>query len=513
MAQQTGSGLDWGLILDEQDPEKVAFRFGDEAFTCRQLGAATTALAGRFREEFAPGEIVAVWLPNCPEQLMACVAGFRAGIVPMPLPSEAKLPEVAGILRQSGCRQLIVSPRRHRAMSPSDLRGLDDRGVWAIDRDRLERVAGNPGARELPDLQSRFGDAAALVLHTSGTSCQPKGVVISRSALEHIIRGRIESAGIHRDSVAVVASSLAHSVGLYQALAFLAAGAGFDLLAGYDLRVMAERIQRCRPTHLIMVVAAFEKLLAFPALRGWRWDHLEFASVGADRVPGQLQKDFLARTGRTLAVSYGMTELSWILLNTSGQPGKSTSLGRPTPGVEVRLLGTDGEEVEDGEIGELAARSPKAMLGYLNDPDPVAGRMPDGWIMSGDLVRRDSDGDYWYVGRISDVIGLASGDLVSPFEVERELLGVPGIARCVVLGMPCRGGAGGSVSEVPWAVVVREDPAVTGDAIRDHLEARLSDYKLPRRIVFADEIPRGASGKVSRASLRRALMEGSAPRV
>jgi long-chain acyl-CoA synthetase len=397
---------------------------------------------------------------------------------------------------------LIVGAAQAATISAADFANSALAEIWRIDGGTLERCCHIPAHVSDRPQSACLPQAAALVIHTSGSSGHPKGVVISRSALAQIIAGRIQCAAINERSRAVIASSLAHSVGLYQALACIAAGATFILLASYEVTALAAGINESQPTHLIMVVAAYADLLRSGAVDARSFKHIEFAAVGADRVPAYVQEAYIAITGRPLAITYGMSELSWILLNARGERATCMALGTPTPGVEIRLLDANGEDVSNGETGEIFARSPKAMLGYLCDRDGSTDVFRGDWLRSGDLAYQDANGLYWFAGRIKELIVLPSGDLVAPAEVERAALGIPGIAECVVVGMPSPRQHETDRADEPWALVVSVNPALTAGAILEHLRRSLSAFKLPRKIIFVERIPVGESGKLSRTELR-----------
>ena len=488
----------------EASPSRTAFLYRGKTFTYADVARQTEALSASFQQYFTPGEPVALWLPNSPEIILACLAGFKAGVVPMPVNFDSKLAELAGIIRHARCRHLLITPAMAESIKAADFGNTELKTIRVINGSELtllhtlEPKETDPG-RKAPCEPDR---TTALILHTSGSSGQPKGVMISHTALEHIIQGRIHCANISENSTAVIASSLAHSVGLYQALAFLYSGAAFVLLESYAMDRLAETVNSYKPSHLIMVVSAFEQLLVHARINAGSFQNIVFAAVGADRVTQQVQDNFMALTGRMLAASYGMTELSWMLLNNETSPDKGTALGRPAPGVDIRLQDENGHDVAKGCVGEIVARSPRAMQAYLYNPELTEETLKDGWIRSADLAYEDADGVFWYVGRTKDLIVLNSGDTVSPMEIEKAVLSLPNIADCIVLGMQVYNTDTGSYSEVPWAFISRHDSTIDAAAIMSHLHQQLSDYKLPRELVFLKEFPRGVSGKISRKELR-----------
>ena len=358
-------------------------------------------------------------------------------------------------------------------------------------------------ARSMPDHRREtpvrdIAGGPALVLHTSGTTGRPKGVMLSRAAVEDTVRLRQSFAGMRSDSVAVVPSCLTQSVGLYQSLALLVSGATIVLLRGYDIDRMVECVNRYRPTHLIMVVSAFDGLLFHPAVTRDSLASLRFAAVGADRVTPRVQDRFAALTGRALGTTYGLSESSWALVNAGGRIDKGLSLGRASPGVEVQLLDAEGREVPRGAIGEIHIRSPRTMQGYLNDGEGTRAAFRDGWLATGDLAFSDEEGYFWFAGRSKSIIVLSSGDTVSPAEIEDAILACPGVKACGVIA-----GSAPDGSEVPCAFVAPANGGLSEERLLEFLRARLSDYKLPRRIVFLHDLPQSAGGKIPRELLKQ----------
>lgn len=474
--------------------DKPALVFHDRCYTYGELAAESARLARGLSRRLAPGELLALWLPNGPELLCLYLACLRTGIVPVPLHREMSAPEVGAILRSSRARVLIASA------------SLLADAEQTITQNNLERlyVIGAPargGCHDYGELRCEGGtvasyrgseDSMGFVLHTSGSDGHAKGVMLSWRNLNAILDLRLSHTGLGPDSVSVVASCLTQSVGLHQSLALLAAGGTLVLLEGYDIERMANAIHRYRPTHLIMVVNAFDRLLHHPAITAASLASVRFAAVGADRVTRRVQERFIALTGRPLHVSYGLSESSWAIVNLDGRNDKCLALGKPAPGVAIRLVDEQGLEVPPGATGEIRIRSPRTMLGYLHDPALTRAAFTDGWLHSGDLAWRDDEGYFWFARRSKHIIVLASGDNVSPVEIEQAILGHAGVARCLVTAATSPEDG----SEVPRAFVVRTDTSLRAAEMLDYLRARLSEHKLPREVVFVEELPVGPTGKL-----------------
>ncbi|MBK6280714.1 MAG: acyl--CoA ligase [Gammaproteobacteria bacterium] len=315
--------------------DKPALVFHDRCYTYGELAAESARLARGLSHRLAPGELLALWLPNGPELLCLYLACLRSGIVPVPLHRDMAAPEAGAILRSSRARVLIAS---------GSLLGAAQQ---AIAHDSLERiyVIGAParaGCHDYEELRCEGGtiavyrgsdDSTGFVLHTSGSDGRAKGVMLSWRNLNEILDLRLSQTRLGPDSVAVVASCLTQSVGLHQSLALLAAGGTLVLLEGYDIARMADAIHRYRPTHLIMVVNAFDRLLHHPAITAASLASVRFAAVGADRVTRRVQERHIALTGRPLHVSYGMSESSWAILNLEGA---AKSASRSAAGARCR---------------------------------------------------------------------------------------------------------------------------------------------------------------------------------
>ncbi len=438
--------------------------------------------------------MIAIWLPNCPELLCIYLACLKTGVVPMPLHHGMKWPEAGAIVAKSRPARLITSSHLAR-LHGNSLPSLAPEDIYVVnwnpslapsqDFDELMREGGGCISATLPS------DGLALVLHTSGSDGRAKGVMLSRANMDHILAYRLRHTNLTSGSTSIVASCLTQSVGLYQSLALLRAGGTLVLMESYDVNRMAELINRHQPTHLIMVVDAFDKILHHSDITSRSLERLAFAAVGADRVTARVQERFMALVGRPLRVSYGLTESSWALVNSGDDPGKCLALGKPCPGIEIRLVGRNGRDVPVGEVGEIFIRSPRTMIGYLNDDERTREALIDGWLRSGDLARRDPQGYYWFAGREKNIIVLRTGDTVSPVEVEEIILRHPAVSHCVVTGVPAE-----DESVVPWAAVVRSDEGLTAGALQAFVRERLSDYKVPRRVVFLKELPVGLTGKV-----------------
>ncbi len=441
-------------------------------------------LSGQLRT----GDLLAIDLPNGPALLALILGCFRTGVVPVPLSPALKWPELETILQKARPRAFVTQ----RVLDESQIHSL---GRWVADTWHmpggqlvLAQNEESAAIRTAPADPERL----ALVLHTSGSSGLPKGVMLAGRSLLHILDYRLNHCELGPDSIAVVASCVSQTVGLYQSLAMLAGGGLMVLLESYEIETLVRAVNQYRPSHMIMVVDAWDKLLHHPDINSGSLARLRFAAAGADKLTPLVQQRFTELTGHTLRSSYGLTESSWALVNPGGDPQQALALGQTSPGVEIRLLDPDGQQVEAGTVGQIHIRSPRNMLGYLNDPDATRAILKDGWLTTGDLAWQDDSGCYWFAGRCKDSIVLATGDIVAPAEVEAVLSSHPAVKACLVVARTSDRG-----SLVPWAWVVT-GRATSAAEIEQFLRQRLSDYKVPVGIEFVASLPVGLSGKIQR---------------
>jgi long-chain acyl-CoA synthetase len=225
--------------------------------------------------------------------------------------------------------------------------------------------------------------------------------------------------------------------------------------------------------------------------------------VGAgDSVPVSTQERFHALFGIPVREGYGMTEIGPSIANPADAI-RSGSLGKAIQGVEIRVIGAEGEDVSDGRIGEIAVRTPARFAGYWDDPAATRAAVRDGWLYTGDLARRDTDGYLWFEGRKKEII-IRDGVNISPQEVEEAIYKHPAVLEVAVIGMPDPVGAHGE--RVLAFVSLRDGLVVDERELRDHARQLLTDIKVPERFVFRTDLPKGITGKVARRALKEMLV-------
>jgi len=447
-------------------PEQIAVIDGGISLTYGELALLAAGIAPWLAERgVRRGDRVALVLPNSVAFVIALYGALRAGATVAPLNPQLTAAERTQILSDFAPAVVIDAPIRIRG-----------------------------------ELTPATDDATpALVLYTSGSTGRPKGAVLSQRALIAANRAWAEPMLALAPSDRVLAVlPLSHSYGINGTLlAPLIAGATVVVLERFSPESAIATVREHRATIFPGVATMFRRLLDTPGFSRDDVASLRFAVSGAAPCPWELADEWRARTGRRILRGYGMTEMFRPISYLANDPRDfPDSIGRPVPGVEIRVVDDAGHDVVHGEPGELLIRSDASMDGYLAQPEETAAAFVDGWFRTGDLVRVSDEGFVSVVGRKKDLI-LRGGYSVYPPEVEAALAAHPSVAEAAVVGVP-HGELG---EEVAAFVTLRAGAVVAPDDLIAWCKGRVAGYKCPRRITVLPELPKSATGKVVKARL------------
>ncbi len=449
------------------------------------------------------GERVATLLHNVTDVFEIQFACGRLGAIFVPLNWRLAVPELEFIVGDAAPRVLFydnefaetaVALRRSCEVSHLIAHG----GAGAT----YERAIA--AARPLATPEALTHDDLSTIMYTSGTTGRPKGAMITHGmtfwnainiGAPHLVNHR---------TVALTVLPLFHTGGLncYANPVFHAGGTVL-VMRTFDpaesLRLIGE--PEIGLTHFFGVPANYQFMAQHPAFAETDFTRLITAGVGGAPTPVALLRTYEAR-GIALVQGYGMTETSPAVLALTAEEAsnRAGSAGKPVLHGEVRIVRDDGSDVAPGEIGELWVRGALVTPGYWNRPEANKSSFTDGWLHTGDAARIDEDGFYYIVDRWKDMY-ISGGENVYPAEVENVLYQLPAIAEAAVIGIPDErwGEVGRAI------IVVKQGHALTESEIIRHCEANLARYKLPRSIVFTDVLPRNATGKVHKPSLRQSF--------
>jgi fatty-acyl-CoA synthase len=465
-------------------PDALSMQYGEQAFSCRELLALADNQAAAWQAEGLGAGSFIGWLGhNSPAMLAGLLACARLGAVFVPLNWRLAAPEVAAIVAHAGLSTLRHTPE------------LADLTAQVL---ALTACTG-PAAPAMP------GDV--MLVYTSGTTGEPKGAMHSQAGMCANIDMALAVQGLTQDDRVLAVLPIFHVGGLcIQLLPALAVGAAVKLQARFDPGAWLHDLADWRPSTSLLVPAVMQALLAHPDWPAADLGCLRFINSGSQVVPLALIEAFHA-CGLPVAQVYGSTETGpvSIALRPEEAVARPGSVGRPAPGVRLRLVDALGAEVAFGAVGEVQLQAPNLMRGYHRRP--TGSGFDAGWFATGDLASADAEGWITVVGRRTDMI-ISGGENIFPAEIENLAVGWPGVAEAAVVGL-----ADPRWGEVPVLVLtVRPGETVDLVALREHLAQRLARFKQPRRVVLADSLPRTALGKVQKATLRERLAaEGPPP--
>jgi len=483
------------------------------------------------------GDRVALVLPNCPQHVVAFYAALRLGAVVVEHNPLYTAPELEHQLADCGATVVVCWDKTSPVID--GLRGRTAvQTIVAVDlttalplRKRLalrlpvakaraartamtgpvppgvlswEQLATSAGPLDVAHPQPGPRDVA-LLQYTGGTTGTPKGAILThRNLRANAAQGRAWMPGLKDGEETVYAVlPLFHAYGLTLCLTFaMSVGATLVLLPRFDLDQMIEAIRRRPPTFLPAVPPIYERLAAAAGERGVDLTTIRYAISGAMTLPPAVVEIWESVSGGLLVEGYGMTETSPISL---GNPAASTrrpgTVGVPFPSTRIRIVDPDDPARDQpiGEPGELLVGGPQVFAGYWNCPqESAAALLPGGWVRTGDIAVADEDGFVRIVDRIKELI-ITGGFNVYPSEVEDVLRELPEIADLAVVGVRKTGDTG---EEVVVAVVPADGATVDPDRVRAHAVERLAGYKVPRRVVIMDDLPRSQIGKILHRRVR-----------
>ena len=359
-------------------------------------------------------------------------------------------------------------------------------------------MAANPVPRV-----ERDADDIAVLMFTSGTAGAPKAAMLSHGNLLANLSQAGAASVSRSEDVALGVLPLFHIFGLNVVLgATLQAGGRIVLVERFDPASAVESVARWGVTTIAGPPNMWAALASVGASLGDDL-HEQFRTVrvavsGAAALPDPIRRRVKETLGLDLAEGYGLTETAPTVTSSTSVEPRAGSIGRPAPGVEIRLVDDRGADVEPGDPGEVWVRGPNVFRGYWNDPEATAAALtPDGWLRTGDVALEDDDGYLYLVDRIKDLI-IVSGFNVYPAEVEAVLLEHPGVAAAAVIGVahPHTGEA------VKAYVVPSAAESIEEDDVINFCTSMLARYKCPSKVEFVDRLPEGVSGKVVRRELR-----------
>jgi len=478
---------------------------GDRGFKLSELAAGVAAMSDLLRSaDRSQTGHVGLLLPNTHASVPAFFGAIFAGKVPVPMNPQAPPAELGSMISATGIQTVLtLSPLRRsvEALAREGLAGLtafylDEMGAGLDDRAKSAPAGLGPLRRLEAMLGQKIPDVACM-LFSSGTTGQPKAVMLThRNLMSNFLSVRQVFDYGPQDTVYGLLP-LFHSFGLFVFNLALFGGPRFVMASRFVPLEALRAIEKYRITIFLLVPQIYQALTRTDTARSLDWSSVRICLAGGAATPKALREAWKELTGRTLYQGYGLTENSPVVSLCVPESQREGSVGKPMPGVEVKIVDEDEQSLEPGRQGEVWVRGPSVMKGYYNNPQATRETVdPAGWLHTGDYGLLDEDNFLFISGRKKDII-IVAGENVHPSEIEEALLSHPDVGEACVVGVPDE-----AHGEVPKGfVVLKPERRLDSQALRVYLRDRLAPYKIPREIVALEQLPKNTMGKVLKRQL------------
>ncbi|MDF2874775.1 MAG: lcfB 1 [Sporomusa sp.] len=470
---------------------------GKDSVSYRQLQEQVEKYRNYFYESgIRMGENVGLFSRNSPEFVYCYMAIVSLGAVVVPLNFQLAAREIAFIVKDAEMKRLITMERLAIDTELSQ-QGYPQPVVQFVIADFQTWLDRSPAA---PVLASTLGtNSPCAIIYTSGTTGSPKGAVLTHNNL-------VANAKAFREMLPVAATDNVLCVlPMYHCFAWTCAvlnsllcGAAITILEAFAPKETLAAIKDYQVT-VVYGVPPMYNLLTRIGEPG------DFAGVkylisGGASLPEKVARQFAEKYGIQILEGYGLSEASPVVALNPVQKPKYCSIGKSLPGLEVKVVGSDGQALLPGVVGEIIVRGPSVMQGYFNLPAENAYALKDGWLYTGDLAYQDDEGYFFVVDRLKDLI-ISNGENIYPREIEELLYSFPGIIEASVIGVADE--LRGQVARA--YVVIAPGDILDKKAVREYLQANIAAYKIPRDFVVVDALPKTQTGKILKRILREQM--------
>ncbi len=485
-------------------PDKTAMRFEGETWSYAAFADRIEHAARALKSELGvgKGDRVAILSLNRPDYLVLLYACARLGAILVPLNWRLAVAEQLFILSDSEAKVLLLEQAFSAVLSlleksspKTSVIGLDFAPSGGMSFEELLAQGRGDDRCSGVDLSCRL-----LIVYTSGTTGRPKGAVLQQEALlwNGVMSQHMH--GLTSDDHVLTVLPFFHVGGLnIQTTPALHHGATVTIHSRFAPDTTLATFERDRPTLTVLVPATIQAVTDHPSWARTDLSSLRAISTGSTIVPLHLIERFVARGVPVLQV-YGSTETCPVAVYTrlGGDLSREGSTGLPGLCCEVAIINDDGNELPPDTPGEIVVRGPNVFCQYWGNEAATREALNDGWYRTGDIGRRDADGYFWVHDRKKNLI-ISGGENIYPAEVERVLLEHPDVGECGVIGRPDP-----RWDEVPIAYVIRRKGClVDAETLQAHVQLQLARFKVPREIVFVEDLPRTALGKVQHFVLKQ----------
>lgn len=478
-----------------QQPNTIATLYDGKKLSYRELYQHVDRFAAYLQEQgYEKGDVIALYTLNSDLFLIAYLGVQLAGFIVMPINTKLAAPEIDYIFNHSQAKGLIYDERLAESLKDVSYSFQHAIGLQEMNN----RIEQQDRERTIVSLEAHD---TAVIMYTSGTTGKPKGVMLTHQNIAATAEIWSASMNMSSKDKMFICTPLFHCAGLHVfAMPMFYQGGTVVIEEVFSPTKTLAQIVATGATIFFGVPSMYTIILNTPGFKEHSLNHLRLLCYGAAPMPYELVKQVKEAFPNVKVQNlYGQTENSPAATSLLDMDAltKIGSVGKPLAQTEVCVVDSEGKSVPAGEVGEICVKGPQVMKGYLRNPEETARTIRDGWLYSGDLGRFDDEGYLYIVDRKKDMI-IRGGENIYPIEVEEVLYQMPEVLEAAVVGLPHE-----VYGEVPKAfVVLKEDRSLDENSILSYCQTRLAKYKVPYEIEFLAELPRNASGKVLKHTLR-----------
>ncbi len=500
-------------------PNKIAILDGEKSFTYREFANRVCQLAGALQQAgIQKGDRVALLMLNESRYLELLYGITMLGAIAVPLNVRLAPAEVSFILKDSGAKQLFM----HREFLPmlsmlkAEVPGIEQY-VLCEDGEAEEGTVSYEelllNAMPVSLVSQAEENDIAGIFYTGGTTGMPKGVMLTHRNLLSNAYNVALALNYRFDDVYLHAAPMFHLADGASTFAITIVGGTHAHVRSFEPNLVLKTIERQKATSSLLVPTMINMLINTPTIKEYDLSSWRKVLYGASPCPPEVLKKAKSLLPIDFYQGYGLSEASPVLTflmpfdhvveGDERLVNRLSSCGQPLPGVEVRCVNALGEDVRVGEVGEIIARGPNVMKGYWNRPEETAATLKDGWLYTGDMATVDEENFFYIVDRKKDMI-VTGGENVYSVEVENVIYTHPAVLEAAVVGVPDQ-----KWGEAVHAVVVlKKDASLTEEELVNHCRGFLANYKVPKSVEFAAELPKSGAGKILKRNLRDQYWQG-----
>ncbi|MFC1923808.1 class I adenylate-forming enzyme family protein [Chloroflexota bacterium] len=510
--------LDFLSISSAICPDRDCVVFEGKRYTFGQVNERSNRLANSMANlGIKKGDMVAMLQVNCSQFLETYYAVAKLGAILVPLNFRAKEDELTYMLNNCGAVAIFMGDRYVKMVNAMRPNLTSIKHYISIDgkEENMHYYEELISSGSPDEVISDVGDDdITLLMYTAGTTGRPKGVPMTHNSYGVYVLDNVDPASPDIEERNLLTVPLYHVAGFQALLAAVYGGRTLVMLRQFEVNEWMETVQKENANRAMLVPTMLKRVVDNPDYDKYDISSLRVITYGAAPMPFEVIKKAIEVMPDVRFINaFGQTETSSTITTLgpedhviSGTPEEKakklkrleTSIGRPMPDVEMKVVDAEGKELPPGEIGEFVAKGPRIMRGYFKDDEKTAKAFTkDGWLRTGDTGYRDDD-DYFYLAGRSDDMIIRGGENISPEEVETVLHSYPKIDEAAVIGVPDP-----EWGQEPVAIVVlKKGESATPEEIIEHCRKKISSFKKPRSVIFVDELPRNPMGKVLKRVLR-----------